>query len=387
MKKFIILVFLLLLTLGNISIIKVSATTQIVNSDDKFNEILDGLDNEYFTEITNFLQSVFNESKSFKEWVIAFITGNLELNFESLSSYLKGILSPLKKQLEGIILSVLACAILCYISNIILSKNNDSSEKNTIYFISYTLAVTLISGVIFNAFTITQNALSEVSKNTEKVFPILFSLSSLIGSFGVQIYKPISVFISYFTSKLTTSYFIPLLSLACILSVLGNLGSSVKLKTFYNSITSLYKWSLGIISILFTVFIGSQTLVNAQYNGISVRILKYTTGSLVPIVGGFLSGGIDTLLSSAILIKNSIGLIFVLFVLLSTVGKALIIVITSFIIKFYSGAVEPIADSKINALLISMADVLNLLASLMFVSGYIYFVTVIGFIFSTATVV
>ena len=386
MKK-VFVIILILVTFLLIPTNVVNATSTSIDNDKKLEEIIDGISDENFANIVEFLNEIFNDNKSFKEWVVEFLTGELKFEFSNVFTYLKSFFKLYLSEFKSVLLYVVACAILCYISNIILSKNNEYNEKNTIFYISYIIAVTLVSSILFGAFNYVSQTVQDISKNTQVVFPVLFSLSSLIGSFGVQIFKPISVFISYFSSTLTTSFFIPILSLVCILNVLGNLSSSVKLKTLSVTLISLYKWSLGIISILFTVFVGSQTIVNAQYNGISVRILKYTTSSLVPIVGGFLSGGIDTLLSSALLVKNSIGFIAVIFILFRCVGGGLVLLVLSFLIKFYMGAVEPITDKKINFLLLGLADVLNLIASLVFICGYIYFVTVIGFIFSTATVV
>ena len=319
MKK-VFVIILILVTFLLIPTNVVNATSTTIDNDKKLEEIIDGISDENFANIVEFLNEIFNDNKSFKEWVVEFLTGKLEFKFSNVFTYLKSFFKLYLSEFKSVLLYVVACAILCYISNIILSKNNEYNEKNTIFYISYIIAVTLVSSILFGAFNYVSQTVQDISKNTQVVFPVLFSLSSLIGSFGVQIFKPISVFISYFSSTLTTSFFIPILSLVCILNVLGNLSSSVKLKTLSVTLISLYKWSLGIISILFTVFVGSQTIVNAQYNGISVRILKYTTSSLVPIVGGFLSGGIDTLLSSALLVKNSIGFIAVIFILFRCVG-------------------------------------------------------------------
>ena len=46
----------------------------------------------------------------------------------------------------------------------------------------------------------------------------------------------------------------------------------------------------------------------ATYDGISFKAARYAIGNSVPVVGGFLSGGLDLLMAGGMLIKNSVGM-------------------------------------------------------------------------------
>ena len=124
-----------------------------------------------------------------------------------------------------------------------------------------------------------------------------------------------------------------------------------------------------------------------QYNGASVKILKYATGSLVPIVGGFLSGGVDVLLSSVLLIKNSVGLIAVIYLLLYVGSSGISLLLFSFAIKFVSSLCEPIIESKFLTCITKITDVFNLLSSLIFICGYVFILVVLSFISVTGAVI
>mgnify|MGYP003290927420 CR=1 FL=1 len=138
---------------------------------------------------------------------------------------------------------------------------------------------------------------------------------------------------------------------------------------------------------MFTCFVSVSGLVNAQYNGASVKVLKYATGSLIPIVGGFLSGGVDVFLTSALLIKNSVGVIAVIYLIISVFGSGVLILILSFIIKFILSICEPIADKKFLGAVMGITDIFNYLAGLVFISGFMSFLTIICLILSTSTVI
>ncbi|MBO5926313.1 MAG: hypothetical protein J6Q38_01980, partial [Clostridia bacterium] len=322
MKKFLIFLIIILTCFSfNIKTNLVYASNN--SYDESINEILGGIKEEDFIGVNDVLNEFFNEEISFKERLKKFITGEANLDvYNILSSFIFGFTSS-ENSFFKVLIYLLFMGILCSVINIILSKNNENIENNTIFFIFYTLIITagslLIGELIYNAEEIVFN----LSKTTELLFPLMFSISSLCGNFGVSVYKPLTSFISYFSSVISVKFLLPLLVVGATLLLVANLSENVKISGIYKTIFSFYKWCLGIIGIAYTVILAVQGIVNASYNGISVKILKYATGSMVPIVGGFLSGGIDVMLSSAILIKNSIGLFAVIFLILKVGGAGI----------------------------------------------------------------
>ena len=87
----------------------------------------------------------------------------------------------------------------------------------------------------------------------------------------------------------------------------GNMSGEIKLKNFGALAKSIIKWVLGISLTVFTVFLTVQGITSATYDGFSFRAAKYAIGNTVPIIGGFLSGGLDMLVAGSVLIKNSLG--------------------------------------------------------------------------------
>lgn len=387
MKKFCILTLLIITILltANLNFNVVSAKENSI--DESISEILNGIDENVFIEINDVINSFFKDDLSFKERIVKFLTGEANVDFNLLKDFIFLRFKTLFNQVVKILCYLLFIGIISTILNIILSKNGDNIENCTIFYIFYILAIgstaTLISQFVYS----TESLISNLSGTTEILFPIMFAISSLCGNFGVSLYKPLTCFIAYFSSVISRNYLLPLLIFGSIMMVLGNLSQNIKISGLSKTVFSFYKWCIGIICVLYTVILGIQGIVNTSYNGISVKILKYATGSIIPIVGGFLSGGIDVMLSSAILIKNSVGLLSVIYLIITIGGSAISYVITSFIIKFGASICEPVLDKRFYNFLIGVGDVINYLASIIFLCGYMYFITVIGFIFSTISVI
>ena len=137
---------------------------------------------------------------------------------------------------------------------------------------------------------------------------------------------------------------------------------------------------------MLTVAISSQSIVNMQYNGISFKILKYATGSLIPIVGGFVSGGMDVVLSSAVLVKNAFGLLASIFVLITVGVSGIVVLITSFIMRFSVAISEPIIDSRLTSMIGGISEVFNYLSAITFVCAFSFILVCISFISTTALI-
>ena len=244
------------------------------------------------------------------------------------------------------------------------------------------LCVRLIDVVFSTSFS----SIEKMANTVDVAFPTLLTLSEFSGGFGSGIFKPMSYIVSLLSSTIIKNVFFPILQATATCVVVGNLSNAVKLDSLKKSLLSLIKWSLGIITILFTVFLTAQSFVNMQYNGISFKILKYATGSIIPIVGGFISGGMDVLLSSAILVKNSFGLMLVFYVLLTVGSAGFTVLVISFILKFAVSVCEPILDERFVKLLNGIGEVFSSLTAVIFVCGFSYALVCFSLINSTALI-
>ena len=357
------------------------------NIDSALEEVISGIDEKDFTEITELLNIKFNENLSIKDWVILFISGEFSLTLKDVSELLSSLYNDVITSVSTIVVYIIFIGVFYSIINIINSKNNGKSAKYIIYYICYAVVITLSSGLVFKVFDTAKNSITDMSKVVDGCFPIVLSLNEFLGGFGVNIIKPLTGVVSFFTSVLTINLFLPLLSTSIVCVVVGNLSETIKLDSLKKTILSFIKWVLGIITVVFTVVIAGQSVVNSQYSGISFKVLKYATGSMIPIVGGFISGGLDVLLSSAILVKNSVGLILVIYVFLNVLSAGVTVLIVSFILKFAVSVAEPILDGRFCKLLNGIGEVLSYLTAVIFICGFSYILVCFSLISTTALII
>ncbi len=384
MKKIIIVLIFFLIFSCNFSSVSAQETGDI---DGAINDILGGINDSDFEGISQILNDNFNDNKSIKEWIVLFLTGEVNVNISMILRVIKSSFSGVVESVSKVLIYVIFIGITFGILNVINHKKSGNNEKNIIYFISYSLVVVLTSQMISTVFYSAKETIASMSKTIDGCFPLLITLSDFSGGFGTTLVKPLTGVVSLISSVLCSQVLLPLLSTSLIAVVIGNFSTTVKLDSLKKSLLSLVKWILGIITVVFSVVITAQGIVNSQYNGLSFKILKYATGSIIPIVGGFISGGLDVILSSAVLVKNSFGLILVFYVLFSVIGAGLSVLIVSFLIKFAVSICEPLLDASVVKLLNGIGEVFSYLTAVILLCGFSYVLVCFSIINSTALII
>ena len=354
------------------------------NQNEIISEIISGINENDFEIIINVIKKITGKNLTLKEFILTFLTGENLVSTSGIKSYLTLAISDFINSYKSVIFIILSIGILFNLSNGISSKKTDNSLKNTINFISNCIAVILLFKVVEIVFNVVESNVNFISKTTETVFPIMFTLSSLCGNFGVSVLKPFTAFLSVLLTMLSTKFFIPLLHVETAVTAINSTSNFIKIDGLKKTTSSIFKWALLLICGLYSVALTSQGLVNSSYNGVSIKILKYVTGSIIPVVGGFISTGMEVFLSSVVLIKNSVGLISIFSVVFTVGVTAIEVLILSFLIKFLTSVCQPAIDDKFYKLLMGVGEIFGNLYALLLVCGFTFIITVLFVILSTA---
>lgn len=351
--------------------------------DGKIDEIISSFSEEDFKFLLDELNEITGKERTLKETITAFITGESGLSYATLKTYfLSRTFSLASANYDALIYLACLIALLAF-SNIIIAKNNDNSEKSIVFYIYYPLIACLVLSLVKSAFKYAEAALSAQTKLTELLFPIMFSVTLIAGDFGVALIKPFTVFLGFFTGELILDFFLPLLSLAFCVLVVGNLSDKLNLNELFKTLMSVFKWSIGFIAAIYSSLITVEGLCNGTYNGVSVKILKYLSGTSVPIVGGLISGSTDVILSAVTLVKNSIGVMSAVVIICYVGLKGVNSVAYSLSLKFLNSLLAPVTNSRITKLINGSCEIISALAALIFLSGLMFILTVVFVIKST----
>ena len=352
-------------------------------------QTLDEIDFSGFNKIVEDFQenqiSIFS-LENIKNKVYEIISGKNAVNYSSFfasifSSAIEVIINYLP------ILSVIvAIGVISNMLNGVKSKFNEKSTGNTINLVCFLSAVILIIGIVNNLSVKTGTTITGMVNQMNVMFPILLTLMAATGATAsVGAFQPIVAIMSTYIADVFNFYIMPLFMISFVFSVISNLSSNIKLDKFNSFISSLFKWSVGLIFTLFFAVFTIQGITAGSFDSIGIRTTKYTIKSYVPIMGGYLSDGMDLILASSTLIKNAMGLVGILLVVTSILSPLLEIVVFSLLIKLVSAILQPMG-SRVSDFLTYTSKSVTMLSSSIIAVSFMYLISV-GLIMSTTSMV
>lgn len=347
-------------------------------------DLLESLDT---SELQDYLDTLSDwKGVDVKEKLMSVITGDYRLDYSSLAGSVFALVWDECRLMIPAFAVILAVSLLCGILNSAKSGFIHSTMSDIINFVGYLSvgAVTLacLIGVLQAGF----GAIDAMRKQMEIVYPILFTLMAASGgSVSAAIYRPALVFMSGTIVELFVSVVLPSSIAVIVLAFVGNLSPEVRTEKLGDLFKSVNKWLIGLTFTLFSLFLSVQGIAAAQYDGLSLRAVKYVLSGSVPIVGGFLSGGLDLVLAGSALIKNAVGS-FSLFLLFGTLLRPVVLFAAfQLFLRLAAAATEPVGG-KISPFLSRLAgDCSYFLAGLLCI-GFLYFLTLLLLICSTGVI-
>lgn len=365
--------FLPLLCKKNVVAVE-SSSTQI---EDYVNDQLSDLDFGDFEKVVDQLngqqKEVFNDG--FAEKLKKILSGETSVNFASLGSVILSIFSKDIVSILPLLCGIIGVGIL---SSIITqsSYSSDKSVAEIVHFVCFGIIITLVFGSVANLIKITSSTLNLMKSQMEIGFPILLTLMTALGSVvSVGVYQPVVAILSGSVMTIFSNFVLPLFIFCLVFTVAGNLSDNVKLNKFSQFFMSVFKWTIGIVFSLFSSLLVVQGITAGNYDGLSIRTTKYAMKSYIPFVGSYLSDGLNLILTSSMLIKNSVGLASLILLLATVISPILKILVLKMALGLASGILEPICDKKICNFLSGVNKCLSMLIATICSIAFAYLIT------------
>jgi len=354
-----------------------------VYADELTESIKEQMQNIDLSALENLLSEQSFNGYSFNEILYSILKGEYIFSFDNFFSYFLNVILSNVYQFLPTLMIIVSLAIL---SSIITSAKSNFLSDGVSSIVSYVFILTMlliVGSQLIQIYNTTKNTIIFLSKICEIMSPIILTLMVASGgSVSASIYKPAVAFLSGGIINLILSVILPLILLSSVFAILSISSDTIKLNKLTDSINSLIKWILGLISAVFGLFLTIQGITSAFHDGISLRATKYTISNSIPLVGSLVKDGFDLVVAGSVLIKNSIGLasiIGVFYLILSPIAQ---MIIFSFLLKFIAGITEPIADKKISDLCVIGSKTLSYLITCILIVGLMIFICVLLMIFS-----
>lgn len=347
-------------------------------------KLLDALDTE---ELEAYLATLPQyEGGDLKEMLASIVTGDFSLDYSSLWQSVLALVWEEGKVMLPAFAVILAVTLLCGILNSAKNGFLKSTMTDIIHFAAYLSVGAVLLSVLISVLQAGFSAIGSMQRQMQIIYPILLTLMAASGgAVSAGIYRPAVAFLSSAVCEMFTAVVLPTSVVVIVLTFVGSLSDEVKTSKLGDFFKSVNKWLIGLALGLLGIFLTVQGITAAQYDGISLRAAKYLVSGSVPIVGGFLSGGLDLVLAGSALIKNAVGS-FAVFLLFGAILRPVLLFAAFQLFLRLSAAVAEPVGGRISAFLSRLASDCGFFLAGLCCIAFLYFLTLILLVCSTGVI-
>lgn len=339
---------------------------------ENISSILEGLDlsglQEYLDEYGN--EYVFSFSRSAKELIGFVINGDLGVDY---GEYLKNIFSALFSGVTSLLPAfsqIVAVTILCAVSTDSEGGIISKSTAKVIRLACISIVLLILASMLVGIAGATAECVTNIKKQIDLIAPILITLTVLTGgSDSGAIYTPCAIFLGEGAVYLVNSVILPMTLAVIVLNFMSKLNPEISFTGVAALLKTIMKWIIGITVAVFGLFITVQSSATSLFNGIFFKVTKYLVGNSVPIVGNFLSAGVDMIVLSGTVVKSGIGMTGVILLIGEVVAPVTSLIAFSLMLKITGAIAQPIGEKTMYSLFSDLSkDVEYLIAGILTVT-------------------
>jgi stage III sporulation protein AE len=342
-------------------------------------EQLNGLDFSQFEKLIERLNSGGNAlfgGTSFGDKVRSIINGDFKIGYDSALEAITAMAFGSIAEVMPLFATVVGIAVL---SSLLNNMRSDKSKSGAIvYYACYAAVIIVVAYAVFSLVNVTKNTVNAMQEQMNVIFPVLLSfITALGGTSSAAVYQPVAAMLSTFVSEMMTHFILPLFIFSFVFNIIGNLSPNVKLGKFSGFIGSLSKWCIGLVFAVFSAFMTVQGITAATYDGVSIKTARYAISHYIPIVGGYLSEGLNLIIAGSVLIKNAVGMSALLLLAATVMAPLISVIVMSLGLKLTAAVLEPLSESGYSSFVSAAAKSLNMLIAVLLSVAFMYFITLL----------
>ena len=346
-----------------------------VISNDEINDDLEGLYDYISTMKSNFELINDLDPVSYIKNYISTGKGNL-----SLSKICDAAFSLLFKEVKTVLsmcIIIVVIGIICSLIKNLQSAFSSESISEIAFYACYALMIIVLTRTFIISLDLAKDIITQISGFMSKLLPILVVMLGVAGGFTESAtMDPIVLGTTIIIPKIYLNIILPLILITFVLQFTNNISTEPKISNLCSLVKSSVLWIQGLI---LTVYIGLLTvrgITASTIDAVTLKTAKFTIDNFIPIVGKTFSDAIASVAGYSLIIKNAIGSVGLLVLILIILYPIIKIFLSSIILKISSSLLEPIADKRITKAVFSAGDSLILILSSVLCVSLMFFVLI-----------
>ena len=379
-----------LISLLGLILLVISFQIYNVKADALSDNVSDQLNNLDLSALEDFVNNLKDKPENFvvRKYIEQLLAGNYTTDYSLFLGFIFDLITNSLTEILPSLLCIFSIVLFCGILQNFKSAFISNGLGNVINFVCVLSIILILGTQLFNIWINVKNIIENIANFIEIMSPIILTL--MIASGGktsATIYKPAVAFLSSGVVNVIINFALPLIAISIIFNIVSSFSDNIKLTKFSDLATSLFKWTIGIISTIFSLFLSVQGITSASFDGISLRATKYAISNSIPIVGGFLRDGFDVFMAGSVLIKNSVGIIGIVTLFYIILPPIIYMALFSLSLKLINAVTVSFSDNRVSELLLNISKGISYLIAVVLVVGLMLFITVLLMIFSANYIV
>lgn len=277
---------------------------------------------------------------------------------------------------KNLVMLIVPIMLFGVLSSLSLKKSGDG-VASVAYISCYMVICTTIIYIFADIAKLARETVLNIDIITKCMIPVLYSLMLTLGKFVSTVsMQPTVIFISQIMLVIVNKLLLPLIMLSFSLTISDNIANQSKLKYFSDLINKFVKWVLVFILSIFTAILSTQNILGHSFDKIALKGTKFAVTNFIPIIGGALSEGVETVGASLILIKNATGIAGIAAVVVVAVLPIVKIYSVSIMFYILSAISQPVTGDKFSKVLGSVGGATSTLGVLVICMAFVFIISV-----------
>jgi stage III sporulation protein AE len=262
-----------------------------------------------------------------------------------LSVVYRAVFGELDRQRE-----ILIQILLLILGAVFLNNLANAFHREQISDICFYVVYLLLFGLLVKTFKIMSQDLQEqltlivtLMKGVTPAYYLAIAVSN--GSATATMFYQIILLLILGVEVVAVNIILPCIHLYVLLELVNHLSSQQLLSRFASLLKTVVEWSLKTFLTVLAGFQVIQSLIAPVMDSLR-RTALGKTASAIPGVGGVMNSVTEIILTSAVLIRNSLGVVFLIAFLLWGITPLLQYGTTAFLYKLLAALAQPVCDKR-----------------------------------------
>lgn len=299
----------------------------------------------------------------------------------SIKSILNGLISYFFYELieNGKLLSkLLLITLFASILQMMYTAFNNRVIYNVANIIIYIVLISILINSFNQVYHYLKSTIDMMSHFLLALLPLLFSLIATFGQvLTIAFFHPFIIFLIHTSGLLISNIIFPLLYLSAILYIVSQINDKFQATQLASLLKTI---GMGLLAIYLTIFLAVVSVQGATVaiqDGVALKTTKFITGNFIPVVGKTFTEAADTVLSSTLLLKNTVGVVGVIIICFIAIFPAIKVMVIAFTYKLAAALLQPLGNHHIIVSLQTISTYIIYMLACLITVTFMFFLVIV----------